>query len=314
MSGQYTAAPLPGLSLGVSSEHVPPAPGEMLLQSWEPLATQLASCGDEHSVAALVQQLLATGGGAAPTPPAGRVCVLLGHDTRPSAPDMLAAAHAGVRSLGVQPLSLGLVTTPQLHFIVHAFNNDTASSPSGTAAAAIADAAASSAPPHPGPSSPTASNPSRSPELVHPRAVQHPPSPDLYLDSIIPPFLQLLQLLPPPPPASSPPAATAYAAGPLHVDCAHGVGAILFSKAWPRLAGTGLQLELRNRGAAEAGCSGSSGGGGGLLNHCVGADHVQKERVAPLGFEDLGPNERCVWGGGQRGRGGGGARRGRAGS
>lgn len=45
-----------------------------------------------------------------------------GRDTRPSSPHLVAVAAEGIAAAGVRVLDLGLVTTPQLHFLVRACN------------------------------------------------------------------------------------------------------------------------------------------------------------------------------------------------
>ncbi len=73
----------------------------------------------------------------------------------------------------------------------------------------------------------------------------------------------------------------------LHVDCANGVGAAQLQEATRRLeelaaGGGGLRLQL---------IALNDGGGG--LNHRCGADFVQKELVAPSGFEQVSASARC---------------------
>lgn len=58
--------------------------------------------------------------------------------------------------------------------------------------------------------------------------------------------------------------------GPVHVDCANGVGAQKLQLMAPELAKLGLQLQLYNAGE-------------GRLNHLCGADYVQKEQTFPSG-------------------------------
>lgn len=112
----------------------------MLRIEWERHAEALARSTDDEQLAATVQQVAVEEGirqggecsvGAGfPAPANGGmtaliVCcegfpgrVLLGHDTRPTSIPLLAAAIEGVKALGAEPVSLGLVTTPQLHFAV----------------------------------------------------------------------------------------------------------------------------------------------------------------------------------------------------
>ena len=43
---------------------------------------------------------------------------MLAHDTRPSAEELIKAAGSGVKALGGLPIVCGLLTTPQLHWMV----------------------------------------------------------------------------------------------------------------------------------------------------------------------------------------------------
>ena len=43
---------------------------------------------------------------------------MLAHDTRPSADTLISAAAAGVAAMGSLPIACGLLTTPQLHWMV----------------------------------------------------------------------------------------------------------------------------------------------------------------------------------------------------
>ncbi|KXZ56114.1 hypothetical protein GPECTOR_2g997 [Gonium pectorale] len=95
--------------------------GGMMPQSFEPIAAELASCTDAVAVLAVLRERVFAGV-AIPAPRPPHVTVLVGHDTRPSAPHLLVAALDGIRALGVHAQSIGCVTTPQLHFLVHAVN------------------------------------------------------------------------------------------------------------------------------------------------------------------------------------------------
>jgi hypothetical protein len=55
-----------------------------------------------------------------PLPGAGSGTVMLAHDTRPSATALMQAAVNGVTALGGMPVACGLLTTPQLHWMVGA--------------------------------------------------------------------------------------------------------------------------------------------------------------------------------------------------
>ncbi|MEW5311869.1 MAG: hypothetical protein WDW38_003551 [Sanguina aurantia] len=109
--------------------------GEMLVQSLEPIATDLACCSSAEQLIAVLSLML----GNKPLPIAEassstlhrpRPCVLIGFDTRPSAAVLVAAARAGVEALGCRAVLCGMVTTPQLHFLVH--HGNAAQSPTDT--------------------------------------------------------------------------------------------------------------------------------------------------------------------------------------
>ena len=53
-----------------------------------------------------------------PSLDAGSGVVMLAHDTRPSAEELIKAAGSGVKALGGLPIVCGLLTTPQLHWMV----------------------------------------------------------------------------------------------------------------------------------------------------------------------------------------------------
>lgn len=72
---------------------------------------------------------------------------------------------------------------------------------------------------------------------------------------------------------------THHASQPLHLDCANGVGAAKLRAMAPSLARAGLTLELYNT-------------GDGTLNHGCGSDYVQKDKALPQGFEGVGVGAR----------------------
>ena len=85
------------------------------------------------------------------------------------------------------------------------------------------------------------------------------------------------------------------------VDCANGVGGTKLRALAERL-GARLRLDARNAGG-EPGCrsdldedrgAGGELGSRGGLNECCGAEHVQKERAAPLGCADVRVGARCA--------------------
>ena len=90
--------------------------GEMLQQIYEPIADELANATSDEELARLVAEFMekeGVAGGAS-----SGATVLIAYDTRPSGPELAAAAAAGARCIGAEPQILGLLTTPQLHWVV----------------------------------------------------------------------------------------------------------------------------------------------------------------------------------------------------
>jgi hypothetical protein len=97
--------------------------GEMLEPAWEALATALAQAADDNAVSAALGAVLAAHPpAAAPANPKVGPRVIVGRDTRESGPRLAAAAAAGAAALGVPVTDIGVVTTPELHSAVMAFN------------------------------------------------------------------------------------------------------------------------------------------------------------------------------------------------
>ena len=103
--------------------------GGMLPTTWEADAEALANAPDAEAMRAVVQKLLAKDEPAEnlhPPPPAGLAAdppaphVFLARDTRPTGPELAAAARAGAAAAGAAVTDLGLSTTPQGHFAVYA--------------------------------------------------------------------------------------------------------------------------------------------------------------------------------------------------
>ncbi|KAK9839856.1 hypothetical protein WJX81_006690 [Elliptochloris bilobata] len=91
--------------------------GCMLEQAWESHADRLAAADTDEVVCAAVQELFRT-----EDIPYGTGVVMVAHDTRPSAAGLAAAAVAGVIALGGVAIPCGLLTTPQLHWMVRQAN------------------------------------------------------------------------------------------------------------------------------------------------------------------------------------------------
>ncbi|XP_074317816.1 phosphoacetylglucosamine mutase [Silene latifolia] len=95
--------------------------GGMLSQFWEPFADSIANASDPHQLVLLIddfvrkEEISFNGNRAAE--------VLLGRDTRPSGESLLDAAKEGISSIiGAVSHDMGIVTTPQLHWMVRARN------------------------------------------------------------------------------------------------------------------------------------------------------------------------------------------------
>jgi phosphoacetylglucosamine mutase len=86
----------------------------MRLPHLQAYANELANAQDDAELAKHVSSLLSAEGIRAP----GAGLVMIGHDTRPSGPGLAEAAAAGARCLGVEAQMCGLLTTPQLHWMV----------------------------------------------------------------------------------------------------------------------------------------------------------------------------------------------------
>ncbi|CAK0783544.1 hypothetical protein CVIRNUC_006743 [Coccomyxa viridis] len=92
--------------------------GYMLDQSWEAWADKLADAEDAEALCAIIRDLYQK-----EDIPYGSGVVMLAHDTRPSAEELIKAAGSGVKALGGLPIVCGLLTTPQLHWMVRHCNN-----------------------------------------------------------------------------------------------------------------------------------------------------------------------------------------------
>merc|ERR1712232_1346109 len=93
--------------------------GEMLLIDWEAHATNLANESDD-CLAAAVQSLVKTVGADLTMP----ATVIVGRDTRASSAPLSIAVCDGVGAMQPSAVrSLGLVSTPQLHYVVRCQNS-----------------------------------------------------------------------------------------------------------------------------------------------------------------------------------------------
>ncbi|KAK9094522.1 hypothetical protein Scep_025991 [Stephania cephalantha] len=200
--------------------------GGMLTQEWEPFADALVNAVDAEELVRLViafqeKEKIAF----ARTQSAG---ILLGRDTRPSGDFLLEAAKQGINSIvGAVASDMGILTTPQLHWMVQMRNKGKMASESD------------------------------------------------YYEQLSSSFRCLLDLIPK--------EATTYKIEKnLVVDGANGVGGEKLEFLKKSL--NDLVIEVRNSGKKDEG----------ILNDGVGADFVQKEKVAPRGFgpDDIGT--RCA--------------------
>lgn len=88
--------------------------GEMLTASWEAYATLLANARTEDALILALNEIVAITQIDLSTP----CTVIYGYDTRPSCPALIAALEDGLDAAGATKLVAGLVTTPQLHYLV----------------------------------------------------------------------------------------------------------------------------------------------------------------------------------------------------
>ncbi|XP_063078585.1 phosphoacetylglucosamine mutase isoform X2 [Engraulis encrasicolus] len=87
--------------------------GEMLEVSWESYATQLANA-EQETLLTVLKDLVEREA----VNMAHNATVFIGRDTRPSSESLAQAVKDGVAALGAHCQDFGLVTTPQLHYLV----------------------------------------------------------------------------------------------------------------------------------------------------------------------------------------------------
>ncbi|KAK1262066.1 Phosphoacetylglucosamine mutase [Acorus gramineus] len=190
--------------------------GGMMTQDWEPFADALALAPDpDHLVELIVQfakkENIPFGGTQSAE-------ILLGRDTRPSGEALLEAAKKGIDAIiGSVAVDMGILTTPQLHWMVRRRNMEMKASEFD------------------------------------------------YFALLSTSYRSLVDLIP----AKT---LTGTSDVKLTVDAANGVGGEKIKELSKLL--TRLEIEVRNSGKE----------GEGALNEKVGADYVQKEKFAPLGF------------------------------
>ncbi|CAN6463274.1 unnamed protein product [Victoria cruziana] len=91
--------------------------GGMMTQEWEPFADELANADSHDAVVQLIIDFVKKENIPFGKEQTGEV--ILARDTRPSGESLLQAAKQGIRAVsGVASIDLGVLTTPQLHWIV----------------------------------------------------------------------------------------------------------------------------------------------------------------------------------------------------
>ncbi|KAG9493696.1 phosphoacetylglucosamine mutase [Eleutherodactylus coqui] len=93
--------------------------GEMLVQEWELHATNLANA-EEHELQTVLTNIIKQEAISMQV----ESCVAIGRDTRPSSENLSLAVLDGVIALESKYQDYGLVTTPQLHYVVCCRNTD----------------------------------------------------------------------------------------------------------------------------------------------------------------------------------------------
>ncbi|XP_021768117.1 phosphoacetylglucosamine mutase-like isoform X1 [Chenopodium quinoa] len=95
--------------------------GGMLSQNWEPFADSLANAADPLQLLQLIEEFVRKENISFDN--AYSAEILLGRDTRPSGESLLEAAKQGISSItGAIYHDMGILTTPQLHWMVRARN------------------------------------------------------------------------------------------------------------------------------------------------------------------------------------------------
>ncbi|EEF33592.1 phosphoacetylglucosamine mutase [Ricinus communis] len=98
--------------------------GGMLTQDWEPFADSVANAPTPQHLLQLIDEFVKKEN--IPFGGMQSAEVLLGRDTRPSGESLLEVAKQGINSIaGARALDMGILTTPQLHWMVRARNKGT---------------------------------------------------------------------------------------------------------------------------------------------------------------------------------------------
>ncbi|KAF5185486.1 Phosphoacetylglucosamine mutase [Thalictrum thalictroides] len=201
--------------------------GGMLTQDWEPFADSIANAANPEDLVLLINEFIKK-----EHIPFGGVQsaeIFLGRDTRPSGESLLEAAKQGISSIvGAIATDMGILTTPQLHWMVRSKNKGTKVFESS------------------------------------------------YFEQLSDSFRCLMDLIP------REDTNISKIVESLIVDGANGVGGEKLEEL--KKSVKSLVIEVRNSGKE----------GEGILNERVGADFVQKEKFAPLGFSEDDAGIRCA--------------------
>src|SRR4051794_12638288 len=92
--------------------------GEMLEQSWEGYATQLANAQTVDDLVDIVKQIISQND-IDESKPAN---VVYARDTRPSGPALVSALIDGLKAINSKIIDFGVKTTPQLHYVTRCYN------------------------------------------------------------------------------------------------------------------------------------------------------------------------------------------------
>lgn len=93
--------------------------GEMLEASWESIATKIANVEDSKLISTVQQTIKEQN-----IDMSINATVIIGRDTRQSSPALLNAAISGIQALHGTVKDFGVVTTPQLHYLVVCTNTN----------------------------------------------------------------------------------------------------------------------------------------------------------------------------------------------
>ncbi|KAM0750521.1 Phosphoacetylglucosamine mutase [Meredithblackwellia eburnea MCA 4105] len=94
--------------------------GEMLHSSWESHATTLANASSPTDLLSALEDVISSYSIDLSVP----AIVVYGYDTRPSCPALVKSLEDGLSAFGVEMRNAGLVTTPQLHYLVRCYNTE----------------------------------------------------------------------------------------------------------------------------------------------------------------------------------------------